>query len=109
MVSNANLTINVDSQLAMEASAQTWILVATVTGSLKLTGVMIYPVREMISAKVDHALVVLAVQTAAVRTGGKLRLTDVPNSLANRISPTNAGVIWSAEERKRSHVLLRIL
>ena len=69
---------------------------------------MICPVRETISAKVGPALAELAVQTAAVRIGGKLRLTDVPNSLATGIR-TNAEVTWSAEDGKRSHVIFLLL
>ena len=44
------------------------------------------------NAKVESALDVLAVRTAIANTGGKLKQTDVPTSLATMVM-TNARVI----------------
>ena len=55
MVNLVQVTVTVKTLVAMEVSALTRLLLAMHTGSLNLTGVMIWLVRETINAKVEFA------------------------------------------------------
>ena len=67
-----------------EVSALTRLHIAMPTGPPKLIGVMTLCATETTNAKVENALAVLAVETTAVKTGRKIRQTDVPTSLATQ-------------------------
>ena len=60
---------------------------------------MTYLVIGVTNAKVGLALMVLAIQTTIVETGGTIRQTDVPSSLA--VTTTiHAKMAWLAKDLK---------